>query len=98
MKRPQGQVSGGRVNGADRVQPFFEGDASNDAIARGGKWPAAIDKEMDNHRRNGSWNEIPISEVPRGRKIHKFTYVFKDKRDGTCKCRLTVQGGTMTRR
>ena len=35
------------------------------------------------------------SAVPRGRRIHKFVWVFKEKRDGTAKARLCVQGCTL---
>ena len=38
---------------------------------------------------------VPRSSVPRGRRIHKFVWVFKEKRDGTAKARLCVQGCTL---
>jgi hypothetical protein len=33
--------------------------------------------------------------VPRGRRVHKLVWVYKVKRDGTCKARLCVQGCTL---
>ena len=61
----------------------------------GPPWPAAICKEFSNHQQNGSWRSILRSEVPSGRRIHKFVWVFKMKRDGTAKARLCVQGCTL---
>ena len=66
-----------------------------DAIARGPPWPGAIDKEFKNHNNNESWDMINRSDVPVGRRIHKFVWVFKEKRDGTAKARLCVQGCTL---
>ena len=66
-----------------------------EAIKRGPPWPAAISKEFSNHEQNGSWRTIPMSEVPQGRRVHKFVWVFKLKRDGTAKARLCVQGCTL---
>jgi len=66
-----------------------------EAMARGGPWPAAIQKELDNHFNNSSWATITRSELPKGRKLHKFVWVFKLKRDGTPKARLCVQGCTL---
>ena len=67
----------------------------SDAMSRGAPWPAAIDKEFGNHSSNESWHLIDKSAVPRGRRIHKFVWVFKEKRDGTAKARLCVQGCTL---
>ena len=58
----------------------------------GGKWNAAELKEINNHIKNGSWERVKASEVPAGRNLHKLVWVFKVKRDGTCKARLCVQG------
>ena len=66
-----------------------------EAVARGPPWPEAITKEMNNHSTNESWDMIDRSEVPAGRLIHKFVWVFKEKRDGTAKARLCVQGCTL---
>ena len=70
-------------------------DTHDDAIKLGPPWPAAICKEFSNHEQNGSWRTISRSEVPHGRRIHKFVWVFKLKRDGTAKARLCVQGCTL---
>ena len=66
-----------------------------EAVARGPPWPDAISKEISNHSTNESWDLINRSEVPAGRRIHKFVWVFKEKRDGTAKARLCVQGCTL---
>ena len=66
-----------------------------EAVARGPPWPDAIDKELSNHGSNESWDLINQSDVPAGRRIHKFVWVFKEKRDGTAKARLCVQGCTL---
>ena len=66
-----------------------------DAMRRGHPWPAAINKEFSNHDVNKSWKMINRSDVPSGRRIHKFVWVFKEKRDGTAKARLCVQGCTL---
>ena len=66
-----------------------------DAVRMGGKWTTAELKEINNHIKNGSWEQIKASEVPTGRNTHKLVWVFKVKRDGTCKARLCVQGCTM---
>mgnify|MGYP005723039393 FL=1 len=70
-------------------------DTYAEAMSRGAPWPAAIDKEFGNHGTNESWHMIDKSAVPRGRRIHKFVWVFKEKRDGTAKARLCVQGCTL---
>ena len=72
--------------GAPETQP--------EAMKRGGLWPASIDKEMTNHYNNESWTEMPVSKLPKGRRLHKFVWVFKIKRSGECKSRLAVQGCT----
>lgn len=67
----------------------------SEAMHRGGPWPEAINKELDNHFANSSWATITRSELPKGRRLHKFVWVFKMKRDGTPKARLCVQGCTL---
>ena len=66
-----------------------------EAVKRGPPWPEAIGTEFSNHKRNESWELIDHSAVPRGRRLHKFVWVFKQKRDGTAKARLCVQGCTL---
>ena len=66
-----------------------------EAMARGGPWPEAIGKELNHHLENGTWEVIEYSDLPRGRRLHKFVWVFKMKRDGTAKGRLCVQGCTL---
>ena len=70
-------------------------ETHGEAVKLGPPWPAAISKEFANHEQNASWRTIPRSEVPYGRRIHKFVWVFKLKRDGTAKARLCVQGCTL---
>jgi len=55
-------------------------------------WRASEQKEIDNHRDNGSWELIERSSVPRGRQLIKLVWVYKTKRDGSLKSRLCVQG------
>ena len=47
-------------------------------------------KELDNHARNQSWTLIPRGEVPNGRRVHRLIWVYKVKRDGTAKARLSI--------
>ena len=70
-------------------------DTHRQAMEMGEPWPAAEDKEMGNHARNGSWSRISIDVLPRGRRLHKLVWVYKLKRDGTAKARLCVQGCTL---
>ena len=65
------------------------------AAARGKVWVDAEINELGNHRRNQTWTLIEPSEVPPGRKIHRFLWVYKQKRDGTCKARLCVDGSSL---
>ena len=67
----------------------------HEALARGGAWPAAVAKELSNHAANGSWEKIPLWQLPPGRRLNKLVWVSKEKRDGTAKMRLCVQGCTM---
>ena len=78
-----------RADSAGAPETIYE------AHARGHPWPEATDKEMRNHSANGSWREIRRDEVPAGRRLHKLVWVFKQKRDGTAKARLCVQGCTL---
>ena len=55
-------------------------------------WTQSMDKEMQNHDTNGSWEWIPIHKVPTDRKLIKLIWVYKVKRDGSLKSRLCVQG------
>ena len=61
----------------------------------GGKWTSAEFKELNNHSRNASWECMPESDLPKGRRLHKLVWVYKVQRDGTAKARLCVQGCTM---
>ena len=70
-------------------------ETHKEAVKLGPPWPAAIAKEFANHQQNGSWRTIPRSEMPKDRRLHKFVWVFKLKRDGTAKARLCVQGCTL---
>ena len=67
----------------------------SEAVKMGEPWGSAELKEMDYHASNGSWNAILREDVPRGRNLHKLVWVYKRKRDGTCKARLCVQGCTL---
>ena len=58
-------------------------------------WLEAEKKELGNHHHNKSWTPIKKKNVPAGRRIHKLVWVYKEKRDGTLKARLCVQGCTM---
>ena len=55
-------------------------------------WMKSELKELKNHEDNGSWEYIPASALPRGRRLVKMVWVYKVKRDGTLKSRLCVQG------
>ena len=68
---------------------------SMDAAAGNSKWKDGEGVELGNHARNGSWELVQRSDVPRGRRIHKFVWVYKVKRDGEIKVRLCVQGCTL---
>jgi hypothetical protein len=69
--------------------------ATHTQAAQDPRWLKAEAGELDNHKRNGSWEELSRSQVPRGRRVHKLVWVYKVKRDGTCKARLCVQGCTL---
>jgi hypothetical protein len=66
-----------------------------EAAAWGSPWTEAMAKEMGNHAANETWVKIQRVALPRGRRVHKLVWVFKLKRDGTCKARLCVQGCTL---
>ena len=51
-------------------------------------------KELHSHASNKSWVDIDRCDLPPGRKLVKFTWVYKKKRDGSLKSRLCVQGCT----
>ena len=55
-------------------------------------WRASEQKEIENHIRNGSWELVERSSVPRKRALIKLIWVYKVKRDGSLKSRLCVQG------
>lgn len=66
------------------------------AEQRGPPWVGpggAEEKELGNHASNGSW--LYETTVPKGRRLHHLIWVYKEKRDGTAKARLCVQGCTM---
>ena len=64
-------------------------------MQRGEIWIKAEGKELLNHRNNETWVTITRDELPPGRRVHKFVWVYKTKRDGTAKARLCVQGTTL---
>ena len=66
-----------------------------EAAKIGEPWLEAELKEFNNHTSNGSWEIIKLADKPPGRRLHKFVWVFKVKRDGTAKARLCVQGCTL---
>ena len=65
------------------------------AVQAGQEWLDGEKTELGNHERNGSWRLIRRREVPNGRRINKFVWVYKVKRDGSIKVRLCVQGCTL---
>ena len=58
-------------------------------------WLSSERKEINNHLTNKTFEIIDRSEVPSGRKLVRWTWVYKWKRDGTQKSRLCVQGCSM---
>ena len=48
-----------------------------DAWSRGKPWKAAVEKEYRNHVGNETWTKLPLSDLPAGRRLHKFVWVFK---------------------
>ena len=48
-------------------------------------WGAAERKEIANHLKNSTITPILRSQVPRGRKLVRMTWVYQMKRDGTQK-------------
>ena len=58
-------------------------------------WRASERKEIQNHLKNKTFDIIDRSELPTGRKLVRWTWVYKWKRDGTQKSRLCVQGCSM---
>ena len=63
--------------------------------ARGDVWVKEETRELENHARNHSWTTISRSEVPAGRRVHRMIWVYKEKRDGSAKARLCVQGSSL---
>lgn len=55
-------------------------------------WLAFESAEIANHKANGSWTHVSRSSLPTGRRIVRFTWVYKVTRDGRTKSRLCVQG------
>ena len=66
-----------------------------DAAAGNSVWADGEHVELGNHRRNESWDLIRRKDMPKGRRIHKFVWVYKVKRNGEIKVRLCVQGCTL---
>ena len=58
-------------------------------------WTASERKEIANHLKNKTFEIIDRSQMPTGRKLVRWTWVYKWKRDGTQKSRLCVQGCSM---
>ena len=58
-------------------------------------WTASEIKEIKNHLANKTFEVIDRSELPPGRKLVRWTWAYKWKRDGTQKSRLCVQGCSM---
>ena len=60
-------------------------------------WTAAENKELENHKSNGSFELIDRTDFEReapGRRLVKLVWVYKKKRNGQLKARLCVQGCT----
>ena len=53
-------------------------------------WTAAEKLELANHIKNGSWTYLRSHKIPNGRRVIRFTWVYKVKRDGRLKARLCV--------
>ena len=90
---PASMVAG--IHAALRADSPDAPSTHDEAMRRGDVWVRAEGKELDNHSKNKSWTCVPRSQVPHGRRIHKLIWVYKVKRDGTCKARLCVQGTTL---
>ena len=65
------------------------------AVAAGPEWIEGERIELGNHDRNKSWRLCRRRDVPNGRRLHKFVWVYKIKRNGEVKVRLCVQGCTL---
>ena len=84
-----------------RVHVALRADSSNapsnhaEAVRMGEPWPTAEAGEMKNHLTNGSWKIISKHDKPSGRRVHRFVWVYKVKRDGSAKARLCIQGCTL---
>eukprot|EP00966_Prymnesium_polylepis_P236794 5476454-Prymnesium_polylepis.1 len=57
-------------------------------------WQGAEKTELGSHAKNKSWTDIDRSKLPAGRRLVKFTWVYKKKRNGKLKAHLCVQGCT----
>ena len=55
-----------------------------------------MEAEIENHASNGSWEWVPLTELPHGRHLIKLVWVYKTKRNGALKSRLCVQGCAQT--
>ena len=84
-----------------RVHLALRADSANapsnhaEAERMGEPWPTAEATEMKNHLINGSWKIISKYDKPSGRRVHRFVWVYKLKRDGLAKARLCIQGCTL---
>ena len=61
------------------------------------EWKAAMEAEMASHAKSGTWELVPASSVPSGRKLVGSTWVYALKRDNDgqikrWKARLVAQG------
>ena len=85
----------GRANLASAAPPARDPRTRKEALFLDSEgWTVSMQKEMDNHEKNGSWEWVPISDMEKGRRLIKLIWVFKTKRDGSLKSRLCVQGCT----
>lgn len=55
-------------------------------------WSAAEASEIANHEDKQSWEYVPRTELPAGRRVIRLTWAYKVKRTGKYKARLCVQG------
>ena len=56
------------------------------------QWLGANDKEIKSLREHEVYDLVPITGVPKGKKIIGSRFVFKQKADNRFKARLVVQG------
>ena len=86
-------ATAGTLLEASTPQTFQQAMKSPDAD----KWKAATDKEMASCEKNGVWELVPRSSVPRGNVVINCKWVFKIKTDENgavtvYKARLTPKG------